>query len=485
MLWLALVFPGLPLQLHLRGQAAPELIAITESRPRPHVIAVAPAAAARGIQAGQSVTSALAMAPELNLVPRTPDEEAALLREVAAWAGAFSARVCLDPPDGIVLEVASCLRLFGGLGALRHTLLEGLQRQGLTPVIADAPTPLAARWFAREAGRNPAAVCTKPPSAWQQRLDALPLSALADRGDIGQTQLDLLSGLGLRTLGEVRALPAAGLARRQATAVIDALARAYGEEHDLREAYLPPPSYSSHISLALATTCTEPLLFAARRLFAGLASWLAARHAGIDHCQLVLLHERRPASILDILTGTPSRDEARFNLLARERLAVLKLPAPVDGLELVAHAPRALAARSDDLFGDAVTARENALLLLERLRARLGDDGVRQIAPNPDWRPERAWRGSAPNASNKAARVSARARVDTQRPLWLLDAPQHIDDPRQIKLLRGPERIEQGWWDGHDVRRDYYLARHANGALWWVYRKLDPPRDWYLQGYFG
>jgi len=46
------------------------------------------------------------------------------------------------------------------------------------------------------------------------------------------------------------------------------------------------------------------------------------------------------------------------------------------------------------------------------------------------------------------------------------------------------ERIESGWWDGEDIRRDYYRVEGPHGSRWWVYRDL---RDagWYLHGLFG
>ncbi|TVT58749.1 MAG: DNA polymerase Y family protein [Azoarcus sp. PHD] len=484
MLWLALILPELPLQVHIRGLAASGLLAITENRPSAQVIAATPDARAQGIQPGQGVAGALAMLPTLRLVPRTPEREAALLKELAAWSGAFASRVCLDPPDCILLEVASSLRLFGGLDALEAALLDGLQQQGLDACSAGAPTPLAARWFARHAHHDPQSVVTPAPD-WHARLDALPLELLADDGAISTSSFDLLHDLGLRTLGEVRALPAAGLARRQAQAVSETLARAYGECHDLRPAFIPPERYTAQLSLPAATVNTEPLMFAARRLFAGLASWLAARHTGIDHCRLSLQHERGEDTVLDILTGMPSRDEARLNLLARERLAVLELPSAVEGMTLSTDAPRALATRSDDLFGDPATERENALLLLDRLRARLGEDCVRQLSIVPDRRPECAWRSTALGTISPRPARNADTPAGATRPLWLLTRPRRIDAPRKLYLLRGPERIEQGWWDGHDIRRDYYLAQTADEGLWWVFRELDPPHDWYLQGYFG
>ena len=53
------------------------------------------------------------------------------------------------------------------------------------------------------------------------------------------------------------------------------------------------------------------------------------------------------------------------------------------------------------------------------------------------------------------------------------------------ELLRGPERIESGWWDGADVARDYYRARAADGAELWVFRTRTKPAAWFLHGLFA
>ncbi|NTV09670.1 MAG: DNA polymerase Y family protein, partial [Zoogloea sp.] len=68
-------------------------------------------------------------------------------------------------------------------------------------------------------------------------------------------------------------------------------------------------------------------------------------------------------------------------------------------------------------------------------------------------------------------------------PLWLLPQPRPLKSA--FTLLAGPERIESGWWDGAEVRRDYYVARDAEGALLWVFRPLDAPENWHLHGYFA
>ena len=64
-------------------------------------------------------------------------------------------------------------------------------------------------------------------------------------------------------------------------------------------------------------------------------------------------------------------------------------------------------------------------------------------------------------------------------------SPATVD---RLVLEEGPECIESGWWDGHDVARDYYIARNAQGARLWVFRKrreTTAGARWFLHGWFA
>lgn len=55
-------------------------------------------------------------------------------------------------------------------------------------------------------------------------------------------------------------------------------------------------------------------------------------------------------------------------------------------------------------------------------------------------------------------------------------------------LRDGPERIESGWWDGGDVRRDYYVAQTPGGGRAWIFRDHRRGTDdgeWWLHGWFA
>ena len=71
------------------------------------------------------------------------------------------------------------------------------------------------------------------------------------------------------------------------------------------------------------------------------------------------------------------------------------------------------------------------------------------------------------DAPPHAARAGSAPLPDAPRPLWLLTEPQplaQLIESRPWVLRDGPERIESGWWDGGDVRRDYFVADTPDGA---------------------
>jgi len=54
-----------------------------------------------------------------------------------------------------------------------------------------------------------------------------------------------------------------------------------------------------------------------------------------------------------------------------------------------------------------------------------------------------------------------------------------------LTLLDGPERVETGWWDDFDVKRDYFVARDASGAKLWLFRERSGRKGWFLHGIFA
>jgi protein ImuB len=375
------------------------------------------------------------------------------LAPLAAWTCQFTPRVSLEPPQELVLEVQGSLRLFGGLAGLRQKLAAGLDELGYPFELAAASTACAALWLSRGEGET--------------RLEALPV-------EVTRFDVEFLRGIGISTLGALFELPREGLAQRCGAHVVETLDRALGAAPEPRSFFAPPARFEARLELPAEVAHAEGLLAGARRLLVQLAGLLAARHEGIRGLRLVLLHKSR-ASSLEIGLASATRDAERMSRVLRERLAQVALAEPVRALRLEAADFAPLGGASAGMFGDEAREAEDWAELLERLRARLGSSAVHGLAALPDHRPEHAWRRVEPGEWDP--RTSA---APGPRPIWLLE-PKKLKTA-EFTALAGPERIESGWWDGDDAKRDYFVARLPGGALAWIFREAG---DWYLHGLFA
>ncbi len=512
MLWTCLLLPSLPLEVFTRAQApddAARPFAVTTGGRTPRVVAAGAAASAAGVRAGQLVSAALALAPGLALRERDPDAEAAALAAVAAWATQFTPAVSLAPPDAVLAEIGGSLRLFGGMPPLKAHLARGARDLGYTARLAFAPTPTAALLFAR-AGEN--GVGSLSPSASRQDtarrerrkgpdpiFAALAPLALAHL-DPDPAALATLAAAGVTTFGQACALPRAALARRVGADFVATLDRARGLVADPRPPFVPSPHFAGRLELPAAVDGVEALAFAVNRLVHELAGWLLGRRLGVVALSLALAHERHahraatPQTRVRFALAAPAREPAHLIAVLRERLARVVLPAPVVALVLASEAVAPLASRNLGLLpGDEATA---TVPLLDRLRARLGEEAVMRVLPHAEHRPERAWKGSgghgpSPAVAGVGTKAGSGGAAPAPRPLWLLAEPEplgHLVAAQPWVLKDGPERIESGWWDGADVRRDYFVAENPGSETVWIYRDhrygIDDG-EWFLHGVFA
>ena len=477
-LWLALYLPRFPLEV-----LAPEhddvlcVAVISAEGTRAVIVAAGTRVEAAGVFPGMPASAACALVPKLALISRDPVAEAAALEGLAAWSGQFTSLVSLVPPQGLLLEVGGSLALFGGLDALLARVRHGIDALGYSARFGVAPTPLAAWLLARAGFEEPVTSMERLAG----RLARVPLACL----DLPERILESLRNVGVEGFGDCCRLPRADTARRTDPKLIEYLDRALGKRADPRLPYTPPSAFERRLTLPCEMKDVEALLLAARRLLLELAGFLLARAAGVQKLELHLAHQRSPATRLVIELVTPSRDAHHLLLLVRERLARMEISEAVVylGIRVCGLLPLALSSR--DLFGEERAPGGDWQGLVERMRSRLGRAAVQGLTLSAEHRPEKAWRCCAPGQGGAVLDYP-------ERPLWLLDPPRPIETMAgipwldgRLHLSHGPERIESGWWDGHDIARDYFVADHPRGARYWVYRELRQRRAWYLHGVFA
>lgn len=522
MFWIALHLPLLSLEAFVAtlpadtagaagGSAAGERPAALIAQHR--ITAVNAAAAERGIRPGIKRTTALALAADLLVADSQPARDAAALRAVAHVALACTPAVTMHDAATVLMEVQASLRLFGGVAGLRQRLAAGLAPLGHRVQMAAAPTAIGAAmlavWHPADRGDLVCGAHGSRLQALQTLLDDAPVWLLGP----GREHWDALQGMGLQTLSDLRRLPRSGLARRFGSALLDDLDRALGLRPDPRRWVVLPSAFHGRIELFARADTSEQVLAGAAVLLSRLVAWAQARHSRIAAFTLRMHHEPRhrqavAATVLRVELAEPALDPAHLQLLLRERLARVSLDAPTLELELRCNELAAGPAPTGELFPTRASEAEGLVRLLERLRARLGDEQVQRLLPVADHRPEFASRsvtaaGMAPAATVVVAKAAgagtaiAPAALPHHRPAWLLAEPLPLAERGSLPLLEGqplqlvsgPERIEAGWWDGAPAARDYFIAQAVDGSLVWLYRGRLPAAQgevsWFLQGRYA
>lgn len=509
-LWLCLCFGQLPLEVFARGnEQATAPIVITEGG---RVCRLNEAAADLGIEMGSTMNTALSISEKLSSFERDPDKERVNLDRLAQWAYQFTPGVSVMPPASLVLEIGSCLKLWGGWEPLRDRIETGLHGLGFVPALGRGHTPLAARLGATASDDRIASI---------ESIRSMSVDRLASDPAIEPKHIADLHRMGIRTIGRLLDLPTSSLNRRFGVYFTNWLGRMTGELADPQKFITPEPHFFSEINFLADVTDKEALRFPINRLLTELGEFLTGRQLYTSHLSWRLSHRSHEPLSFSISMAEPENDPALFLSLTQLKLERVPGIREVDSLSLTVREFSTAEARTgghrpvDELSGDlfqgtrfrrrdgrvssiADHARANALLNM--LGARLGSDSCFGLSVADDHRPEKAWR------TVRAAEITRREAPSmagyNPRPAFLLTTPRPLRSERgepflegKLILMRGPERIDYGWWDldnpDRPAARDYYVARSSDGALFWIFEyPVDPSgastnSRWYLHGIFS
>jgi protein ImuB len=469
MLWACILLPQLALDSVLRRLPDPEKPLALVSGPvnLRTLHAVNASAAQAGLKPGMRLSAAHALLADVATVVHDPRAEARWHRFLAAWAYRHSSLVSAQWPGCVVLEAHASFKLFGPWPNFEARLREELTALGFNHRIALAPTPRAARVLA---GLRDGTAVTSGPT-----MHTLLATVPVRRADLPEGAGERLQRMGVRTVGDLRAMPRDALHRRFGAGLLAHLDRMHGEVDDPLEHYAPPDHFDSRVELGYEVENHIALLFPLRRLIGDLCTYLSIRDGGIQRFLLRLEHEGLHTDV-EVGLLAPEREPAMLFELTRNRLERVSIPKPVIAMRLLARELPPFVPASRDLFD--VHAQQALPLpqLRERLRARLGDASVYRVAPATDPRPEHAW-------CREDGRLVPPPALPP-RPTWLLPHPVPLRG-HDLRIVSGPERLESGWWDGSDARRDYYVVETAQGQRAWAFAPVGEREGWMLHGWFA
>ncbi|GLQ48071.1 DNA repair nucleotidyltransferase [Dyella lipolytica] len=466
MLWACLLLPQLALDGVLRRRADDTPLVLVDGAVNARtVVAVNASARAAGLRIGQRLTAAQALLARFEAVQYDAADVARWQQFLAGVAYRYSSQVALLP-HAIVLEVSKSQSLFGSWSVMERRLREDFSALGFRYRIAAAPTPHGAYVLAGVSDGQTAL----SHEGMQHLLDHVPLS----KSRLPTPAMDALPRMGVRRLGQLLRMPRDGLQRRFGAELLRAMDRLIGDLPAGLELYTPPDTVDWSIELSHEVENIAALVFPLRRMTSDLAAYLSGRDGGVQRFVLKLEHRDRAATDVPIGMLSPERSADVLFDAARGRLEQVQLPAPVLVLRLIAADLPGFVPAGRDLFDERPAHALPFEQLRERLRARLGDDAVYQWGTTIDPRPEHSQRIAAQDDTPLEPRP---------RPTWLLQRP--IPLRGALRVIAGPERLETGWWDGGDTRRDYYVVETEMGQRAWAFCAPGERSGWMLHGWFA
>jgi protein ImuB len=369
-----------------RRVLAAEPVALAPEAGREQLVGeVSAGAEAFGIVPGMRVGEALSRCPELRLVPPDPEGVRGLWGEVLGRIESIGA-ASESERAGTAFFAAGGLRgihggsLEGVLSATRRVLGDGNTRLGVAPSRFTA-------WCAATQTRQRKRTLTVESRRTARFLAPLPTSLLRSRPELADLP-EVLERLGIRTLGELSALPAAALAERFGHPGLLALDLASGRDTPL-DPRRPPEAVSERIDLPEAASGQQ----LERALELLIARVLARRERRGRALRALAVSARFVAGGTWRTTTTlrhASADPERIRLALATRLG--ELPAPAESLALAVEAFGPPAREQTRMLDDGDGERRTRLAEAVRQARQAAGEGaaMRVLEVDPESRlPER------------------------------------------------------------------------------------------------
>ena len=544
LLWLALYFPQLPLDVFApeisaartaaqstaqsTAQTAPSQEATEPTNPEPATVileenrvSLANAAAeAEGIVLGCSLATAHSISPEIAYFARDKAREFNRLDALGQCLYRFSSMVSLEAPDCILIEIQGSLRLWQGKERLVMEAIQLCEEMGHQCVARLAHTPQAAVALAR---------------ANATQLHNVPLHSIGlSHHDIKERVIEHLANMGIYTLGQLIALPKASLGKRFGQSLVRYLRRLEGDLVEPRNGIQPSNNFAQQLHLLKpimnkTVLLQGPMPYLAQQL----QHWLIARQLACVSLEWQFAPFRGNGISVEVGFAGGKQRQGDFMRLSHLQLENIKLPGEVLSIGLKAKVIAPLQAINSDLFGSTESATGLVTELVDELTARLGPNTCRSIQPVQKYTPEKAWQQdssqpqlrpqSQPQLQPQLQKAQSRQRKSGvkrsvkssahkteqhlianpelmgKRPLWLFSPPRQIAFA-ELELLQGPERIQSNFHlepKQSTIFRDYYIAKHKHGSLCWAFtespskqtgtsnHRKTAANQWYLHGYFA
>jgi protein ImuB len=476
----------------LRGAA----VVVTDAPgARARIVAVAPEAQRLGIAVGMTAAQAMAIASDLVVRAASPAAEHATQAALCDAAYSCSPRVEEGGMGTVYCDAEGLRELYASETELARAIVRRAHTLGLAAAVGIAASKIAAQLAAHDGGG-----CAVIPAHEEWHfLAPLPIQMLAPDAALQDT----LARWGVRTLGDLAALPASAVATRLGPSAAALARRARGEdEHPLVPRPLPL-HFEEASELEYGVDNLEPFLFVMRGLLDRLIARLAMRGLICGDLRLSLGLAGRGRDERIVAVAAPSNEIKPLLTLIRLHL---EAHPPSDAVETVrlAAVPERLRPMQLDLFRPNGPAPAQLAATLARLAALCGAERLGAPVVADSHRPEayavadfaKTLAAARPPLPVEGYRSIALRALRPPRPLQVFCNRGQPDFVRRIEpdddvygctgrvvTLAGPWRLQGEWWRPDAFHRDYYDAQLSDGVVYRLFYDL-AQQQWFADGVY-
>tara|TARA_B100000989_G_scaffold6085_1_gene4233 strand:- start:163 stop:1620 length:1458 start_codon:yes stop_codon:yes gene_type:complete len=478
-IWMYIKFPKLSLEAitmnYSKDFTNKPLVVIDTHKNKRKIIAYNNLSKDYGIDKTISLSTALAMCPDLIIKERNSSQEKKLLNNLAIIGYQFTADITIEN-HALCLEISKSKRLFRGYNNLLCLIHEKISLHKIFAINGFGINPLIAKILCKNKFQKNLPNLNNV----YKELNKIPAIKITDNLNTRK----IFSQLGIQSIKDLIDIPISLLSERFNSDLISNLEILLNKKQQILCRFKPSKTFHDEIQYINGLTNKESLIFPMKSLLKSLNEYLIAIHC---RCSQIIWKFTTPLNVnitMKIKLSRSKNDWSELLNLSRIKLDNINLPKVVEKVSLYCADLIEDKKINNEIFNDNKNKSQYKGNLVDSIVAKVGEKALFTLLTKNEHIPEKA--GSITKFDMK--QFFEQQTTENTRPLWLLKTPNPIKFlngklyfKSPITILSGPERINDNWWENNQ-QLDYYIARDEEGTNYWIYKS---GVKWFIHGIFS
>ena len=478
-IWMYIKFPKLSLEAitmnYSKDFTNKPLVVIDTHKNKRKIIAYNNLSKDYGIDKTISLSTALAICPDLIIKERNSSQEKKLLNNLAIIGYQFTADITIEN-HALCLEISKSKRLFRGYNNLLCLIPEKISLHKIFAINGFGINPLIAKILCKNKFQKNLPNLNNV----YKELNKIPAIKITDNLNTRK----IFSQLGIQSIKDLIDIPISLLSERFNSDLISNLEILLNKKQQILCKFKPSKTFHDEIQYINGLTNKESLIFPMKSLLKSLNEYLIAIHC---RCSQIIWEFTTPLNVnitMKIKLSRSKNDWSELLNLSRIRLDNINLPKVVEKVSLYCADLSEDKKINNEIFNDNKNKSQYKGNLVDSIVAKVGEKALFTLLTKNEHIPEKA--GSITKFDMK--QFFKQQTTENTRPLWLLKTPNPIKFlngklyfKSPITILSGPERINDNWWENNQ-QLDYYIARDEEGTNYWIYKS---GIKWFIHGIFS